>query len=316
MRKLTQSEFLNKLATNNPNIFTNDMFQNVRRKMQFCCKICGLSWFALAASALKGSGCPKCGQAKAQAVVKHPDAKSKFCLNVALKCPSVTILGEYTDCHSSILVKCNQCSKEWLSKPKNLLKGFACGDCGRERKNTILRLSHDEFEKRVKNSHNGKIKLLETYFNAETKIKASCLCGHVWSPVASKLIGKNKRGCPKCNWSKGELKIEKILQENNISFQPQYVFKDLKSIRNGQLRFDFAVFNKHNELSHLIEFDGHHHFEPLKHRGGNMRFKIQIQNDNIKNEYCQKNEIPLIRIHYREFNKINVQMLTGEQCRI
>lgn len=312
MRKLTQDDFSNKLSANNPSIFTDDIFQNVRSKMQFHCKICEWSWSTLAASALKGVGCPKCGQVKASKVIKHPDASSKFYLNVALKCPSVTIAGEYIDCHSPIFVKCKQCNKEWLSKPKNLLKGFACGDCGRERKNIMLRLSHDEFNDRVKKTHNGKIKLLETYFNAKTKIKVSCLCGHIWSPVAAKLIGTNSRGCPKCNWSKGELKIEKILQENNIPFQSQYIFKDLKSIRNGQLRFDFAVFKRHGELSHLIEFDGAHHFEPIKYRGGDMRFRTQVQNDNIKNEYCQKNNISLIRIHYNQFNKINVQMLMGE----
>ena len=36
----------------------------------------------------------------------------------------------------------------------------------------------------------------------------------------------------------------------------EYTFKDLKGIRGGCLRFDFAILNKNNSLIELIEFDG------------------------------------------------------------
>ena len=54
-----------------------------------------------------------------------------------------------------------------------------------------------------------------------------------------------------CIISKGEYKIKQILQNNNISFEEQKTFDDLKSEKGFLLKFDFFV-NK----QYLIEFDG------------------------------------------------------------
>ena len=67
-----------------------------------------------------------------------------------------------------------------------------------------------------------------------------------------------KQSCG-CLSSKGKLKIEKILKENNINYSKEYKFKDLKGINGGQLRFDFAIFNEDNQIDFLIEFDGRQH---------------------------------------------------------
>ena len=43
--------------------------------------------------------------------------------------------------------------------------------------------------------------------------------------------------------SRGEIKIEEILKENDISFVQEYTFPDLTSFSGHPLRFDFAVFD-------------------------------------------------------------------------
>ena len=63
-----------------------------------------------------------------------------------------------------------------------------------------------------------------------------------------------------CVHSFNEQRITKMFLENNITFSSQYIFSDLKGIRGGALRFDFAVF-KNNKLSHLIEYNGLQHYE-------------------------------------------------------
>lgn len=75
------------------------------------------------------------------------------------------------------------------------------------------------------------------------------------------------------------------------------------------MRFDFAVFKDNGELSHLIEYDGQQHFEPVSYFGGQKRFEDQIKKDKLKNEYCTKNNIKLIRIKYDEFDKISIKKL-------
>lgn len=69
-----------------------------------------------------------------------------------------------------------------------------------------------------------------------------------------------KQSCG-CLCSKGELKIEQILKENNVNYAKQYSFKELKGIHNGLLRFDFAVFDENNQISFLLEFDGRQHIQ-------------------------------------------------------
>ncbi len=56
---------------------------------------------------------------------------------------------------------------------------------------------------------------------------------------------------------------------------------------------------KDGELKYLIEYDGVQHF---KHKGSGWNTEECLQknivNDDIKNKYCEKKQIPLIRIPY------------------
>ena len=62
-------------------------------------------------------------------------------------------------------------------------------------------------------------------------------------------------------------------------------------------------------LTCLVEYDGEAHDKPIsfgcKDKNEILkRFKQTKIRDTIKNEYCEKNNIPLIRIHYTKFNEI------------
>jgi hypothetical protein len=53
----------------------------------------------------------------------------------------------------------------------------------------------------------------------------------------------------------------------------------------------------------LIEYDGEHHFKQINHYH-ESHFKDTVRNDSIKNNFALKGKIPLLRIAYTEFNKI------------
>ena len=124
---------------------------------------------------------------------------------------------------------------------------------------------------------------------------------HEWTPVAGRLL---RRGCPKCNFSKGELLISKILKELNINFKEQYIFGGLKTEDNGTPKFDFVLF-ENDKIKQIIEYDGEQHFKIVKRWGGIKRFERQQKIDNFKNDYCKDNNIEMIRIPYTELKKIN-----------
>lgn len=98
-------------------------------------------------------------------------------------------------------------------------------------------------------------------------------------------------GCPDCNASKGEQLVENKLRALNIKFVKQKKF--VGCYYKNLLPFDFYM--KHNNT--CIEFDGPQHFKPIDHFGGEKQFKIQQRNDKIKNKFCKKNNIRLIRLN-------------------
>jgi len=118
------------------------------------------------------------------------------------------------------------------------------------------------------------------------------------------------RGCPECNKSKGEKKIDEILTKNNIPHDSEYTFEDLVGVGGGLLRFDIPVFwdKEKTKLRMLIEFDGIFHYEKQYDEDGFETLKIH---DKLKNEYCKKNNIKLLRIPYWDFDNIE-QILEKE----
>lgn len=135
---------------------------------------------------------------------------------------------------------------------------------------------------------------LKGYYNNSFRIKCS---KHGWfhQQPSNHLQGQR---CRKCNNSKGEDKIEELLKLNNIEFETQKSFPNLKM--NQSLLFDFYI----PELNLCIEFDGELHFKPVKFFGGEEEFKRIKKSDSMKNKYCKENNIKLLRIPYTEYNNI------------
>ena len=78
-------------------------------------------------------------------------------------------------------------------------------------------------------------------------------------------------------------------------FKSQYKIDECKDLR--PLPFDFAIFIQ-DKLTGLIEYQGKQHYCNIDFFGANGRFEKQQQRDNIKREYCKKQNIPLIEIPY------------------
>ena len=106
--------------------------------------------------------------------------------------------------------------------------------------------------------------------------------------------------CAKCSdvKSKGEEKILKILKENNIEFMDEKTFEGCVDV--GKLRYDFFI----PELNLCIEYDGKQHFNEYDDFGGTESFEDRKRKDKIKTDYCRDNNINLLRIHYKDFRRI------------
>lgn len=158
----------------------------------------------------------------------------------------------------------------------------------------------------------GELSVLEFYRSVDGRVEwlCQCSCGQIVVVSAGHLKNGHTQSCGHLK-SKGEKQITKILIENNIPFEPQYKFDDLKSDRGYPLKFDFAIFNNNGDVATLIEYQGGQHFKPIEYFGGEHAFNIQKENDEKKREYAKDHNIPLIEIN-KNYKKINKSDLIGD----
>ena len=137
-----------------------------------------------------------------------------------------------------------------------------------------------------------------------------CDCGGIVRVKASNLIRGITTSCG-CIRSKGEMKINLLLQENNILFIPQYKVKNFRySDSNRQPSFDFGIIDKEENLLYLIEYDGTIHYDV--HVGGwnTVEYRKNVKKkDDLKNQFCINNNIPLIRIPYWRYDDLCIEDL-------
>ena len=105
--------------------------------------------------------------------------------------------------------------------------------------------------------------------------------------------------------SRGEIKIEEVLQSAGLDFEEEYSFPDLVSSSGRPLRFDFAVFDDEHNLQFLLEYQGIQHYEPKSKFGGYTGLRKQQYNDMKKREYCAKHGILLIAIPYWDEGRLD-----------
>ena len=85
---------------------------------------------------------------------------------------------------------------------------------------------------------------------------------------------------------------------NNIEYIQQYRFEDCRNKK--PLPFDFYL----PEYNMCIEYDGEQHFSENRAFGGTDRFWTTVIHDAIKNQYCEDNNINILRIPYWELKNI------------
>ena len=105
--------------------------------------------------------------------------------------------------------------------------------------------------------------------------------------------------------SRGEIKIEEILEEAGVPFKMEYIFPDLKSPSGRPLRFDFVIFDDDGKIDFIIEYQGKQHYEASSKFGGKRGLYQQQYNDNQKRRFCALHDFRLIEIPYTDENLIS-----------
>jgi hypothetical protein len=114
-------------------------------------------------------------------------------------------------------------------------------------------------------------------------------CGYRHFVRAYVIKNGAKLKCPICDASLGERTVRKVLDELDINYDIQVQMPNLE--HKLPLRFDFCIYI--NGDMGAIEFDGAGH---QRDSFGSNNHDSVVKNDSIKDNYCQENNIPLLRI--------------------
>nr|WP_145401429.1 zinc-ribbon domain-containing protein [Paenibacillus xylanexedens] len=246
---------------------------------------------------LGGSGCPICyGYSK-----KNTDIFRRQVRLIAGG--EFELVGEYKRDDEKTKVKHLTCNVTFDITPSNFIQRSKCPYCSGRlivESNSLATLRSDLLNE-WNYKRNRDIDPKETGTGSGKKVWWKCKNGHEWQAVVHSR--SNGTGCPQCREKKGEEATSKFLLIKSLNFSRQKRFDDCKFKR--PLSFDFAVYDTYNQLQCLIEYDGHQHFFPIMHWGGEKAFKLQQKKDKIKDDYCKANNIPLIRIPYWDFKNID-----------
>lgn len=129
-----------------------------------------------------------------------------------------------------------------------------------------------------------------------------CDCGTEIEVIGKNLLNGNTQSCG-CVQSRGELAVREYLNKLKVPFSTQKTFPDLRSSRNGLLRFDFAIYDSDKKLLGLIEYQGIQHYKDT----GRGQLERE-ETDELKVKYCQANKIPLLSIPYNQ----NLEILINQ----
>lgn len=188
-----------------------------------------------------------------------------------------------------------ECGNEKAVSGKILRKGKSksCGQCTRH----IIKPG-ERFGKLITIEETGKTDTSRHKF-----WRCKCDCGNETIVPSRSLTTGNTTSCGCRTTSKGEEKIQNLLDSHNIKYKKEYTIREI-----GNKRFDFAILNDKEEVIKLIEYDGEQHFQEWTLSTKTTLAERQ-ESDRIKNEWAAAHSIPLLRIPYWDYNKIDFDML-------
>ena len=282
----------------NGNLTPSDITSNSSKKFFWKGK-CGHEWEARVNHRNNGIGCPYC--AGQQSIVGINDVQT---INPELASewhPTKNGNLRPTDVMPNSGKKIwwlGKCGHEWKAAIYSRNVGRGCVYCSGQK---LLKGFNDLMTKQPdlalewNYKRNGDLKPDMIMTGSDKKVWWICNKGHEWEAF---IYSRNHGyGCPVCNESHLEKYTREVLQKYHYSFKEQVTFNGLKGVNGKNLSYDFGVY-ENGELDFLIECQGGQHYEPVEYFGGMEKYKIQLEHDRLKRDFCQGNHILLIEIPY------------------
>ena len=264
-------------------------YVNSISKVKILCNDCNNTFLLNPNHHLSGVGCSVCANLNKKSNKEEFVKKSKKIYGDKFNYDLV----EYIDCKIGVKILCNDCNNIFLRPPNDHLRNKGCLQC--------KKFTTQQFVLKAEEVHGDKYNYdLSDYKRMKTKVKILCnSCNKIFEQTPDAHL--KGHGCRCFTEYKGERKISLYLDENQVEFTKQKIFSILRYIL--PLKYDFYL----SELNLLIEYDGIGHYQAkfgstLQQKQKNLE-DCQLR-DKIKDDWAKANNIPLLRIPYWDFDRI------------
>lgn len=284
-----------------------DLYLGSTNKVHVICDYCGAGYKTAYYIIQNGrklvpkDSCSRCTGKKASEVSKQKRAHNAI-LALGKTCDKyrytlITTEKEYIDKHMKVKFICPKHGVQEMPID-NLIHGCQCFKCSYDDRCKSWMIRPDDVEKTIESFGDTWLNKSEYINSTERNLMIRCKCGNIYKASYQVFTRKSQTVCSVCSLkeSSGERKIREFFEKNNIQFEQEKRFPDCKNIK--PLPFDFYI----PSINTCIEFDGKQHFEPVR---GNASFESTKRHDDIKNKYCDANNISLVRIPYTSGSKIS-----------
>lgn len=218
----------------------------------------------------------------------------------------------YIDSSTKINHICPTCNENWLVSPNQILTRDykMCEPCGYIERGKERIYSYEDVKRIILD--NGAKWIRGDYTGKDSVLTLECECGNEFEKKFSDFRNGWTR-CRKCSMSIscGEYEIKKWLDSHSIKYTYQRKFDNLRGKRKMPLSYDFSIDDESGDPIILIEYDGEHHFKPMFYRYPTKQeainqFEAVKMNDERKSEFAKKNNIPLIRLSSKQYEKLDI----------
>lgn len=197
---------------------------------------------------------------------------------------------EYVNAHTKVEIICSEHGSFFQIPTNHLDKIHNCPSCTKNKKHT-----KESFIERSQLLHGTMYDYsLVEFVDMFTDVKIIC-------PKHGIVIQQPRNhirtcGCTRCSYETKQSKpiVEMKEMLSSFNFESEKRFDNCRNVK--PLPFDLYI----PMLNLCIEYDGRQHFEPIEHWGGIDGLLFTKTNDSIKNQYCNDNNINLLRIRYDE----------------
>ena len=310
-KKVTTEEWVQKARKVHGDRFDYSKVEYINNYTEVCiiCSIHGEFW-QTPRHHIIGKGCPKCSYESVSKSYKKP--KEQF-IKEAKK-----IHGdkydyskvEYNSSRDEITIICPEHGEFKQALRSHLYNKAGCPKCNRG-----VALTTEEWIEKARKVHGNKYNYNKVqYINHKTNIIIICPeHGEFLQMPQTHLSGY---GCPKCRL-KSQTKLFEKLKESfpNEEIIFEATNKVISWIEKQRIDIYFPKYNI------AVEYNGKQHYIPVERFGGELKFEIQKERDELKRQKCKDNNCALFEMKYdysdEDYNNLvnDINKIIGDTTR-